>query len=122
MHSYLDEILHNNDDVKLKVIFISRNNNLDPGSFIVSLFLAISEENKHNLKDVLDDWYLNSHKEYTSFLAKYPIKNKLLEQRFKLDIMNQWCDLAEVSHTPTLFVNGFRLPENYTVRELKHIL
>lgn len=40
----------------------------------------------------------------------------------KVEAMSAWCDAAEITHTPTLFVNGYRLPENYDIEELRYIL
>jgi hypothetical protein len=36
--------------------------------------------------------------------------------------MKEWCEEAEISFTPTIFINGRRLPEKYRIEELKYIL
>ena len=36
--------------------------------------------------------------------------------------MKNWCDEAEITGTPTIFINGKRLPDNYRIDELKNIL
>ena len=40
----------------------------------------------------------------------------------KLETMGTWCTGAEITATPTIFVNGHRLPENYDIEELRYIL
>jgi protein-disulfide isomerase len=35
--------------------------------------------------------------------------------------MREWCEAAEVTYTPTIFVNGHRLPEEYGAKELTEI-
>ena len=37
-------------------------------------------------------------------------------------IITNWCKEAEIAYTPTIFVKGKRLPETYSVEELKNIL
>jgi len=59
---------------------------------------------------------------YESLAAKYPMNGKLKQQDAKIEAMRKWCDGAEIIFTPTIFVNGHRLPENYNVEELKNIL
>lgn len=39
-----------------------------------------------------------------------------------IDDMGAWCKEAEVIGTPTFYINGKRLPETYSVDELKFIL
>ena len=36
--------------------------------------------------------------------------------------MSKWCKGAEITHTPTIFIHGKRLPENCSLNELKYIL
>ncbi|GAB3503591.1 vitamin K epoxide reductase family protein [Emticicia fontis] len=122
-HVELEDIIKRNKDIKLKIIYITRNTELDKGSIIVKHLLAIAAEgNINKTQKALDDWYLNVSKDYDTFLAKYPINGELYEQGVKIEAMSAWCDKAHVTHTPTIFVNGYRLPENYNVEELKYIL
>ena len=37
------------------------------------------------------------------------MNGELKMQGYKLEAMSQWSDAAEVTQTPTLFINGFRL-------------
>ena len=72
-------------------------------------------------QQALDDWYLAKKKDYDVFALKYPMNGELKEQENKLDLMKHWCDEAEVTATPTFFINGRRLPETYSINELKNI-
>jgi hypothetical protein len=74
------------------------------------------------MQQILDDWYLNVNKDYKTFCEKYPINGSFNEQEIKITAMRSWCDIAHVTHTPTIFVNGYMLPENYKIEELKYIL
>ena len=60
-------------------------------------------------------------KDYEVFAGKYPMNGELKEQENKLDAMKQWCDDAEITGTPTIFINGRRLPDTYSIDELKNI-
>ncbi|UEG51468.1 thioredoxin domain-containing protein [Mucilaginibacter daejeonensis] len=122
-HPVLEEIIAHNDNVKLKVIFITRNSEFDKGLPVVKHLLSIaSESSKEFVQGALDDWYLNVNKDYNKFKVKYSQYNNFEEQGYKVDAMRKWCDDANVTHTPTIYFNGYLLPENYSIHELKNIL
>jgi hypothetical protein len=117
----LEHILKQNKDIKLKIIYTTRNNAYDTP--VVKHLLAIAEENQQdNTQQALDDWYLNVEKDYILFASKYLMNGELKKQDSKIEAMSSWCDIADITHTPTIFINGFRLPENYKIEELKYIL
>jgi protein-disulfide isomerase len=70
----------------------------------------------------LDDWYFADKSEYEVFAAKYPMNKELKRQNEKLDAMRIWCDKTGINFTPTFFVNGYQLPEIYSVSDLKYFL
>ena len=122
-HLRLEGILSNNDDVKLKIIYITRNNDYDPGRNIVKHLLAIADKKDGiKTKKALDDWYTNVGKDYKKFSNIYPVNEELNQQNIKIEGMSHWCNIADITHTPTIFVNGYRLPENYKIEDLKYIL
>jgi thiol-disulfide isomerase/thioredoxin len=122
-HEQLMDIINNNSNVRLKIIYISYNNLFDKGAEVVKKLLSIAEKgNMHQTQMALNDWYLNVGKNFNFFLDKYPDNGNSEQQGEKLNEMGRWCDDAGVTHTPTIFVNGFRLPENYKTEELKYIL
>lgn len=121
-HPVLEEIIKNNSDVKVKVIFTASNNEDDEANKPVKHLLAIaSKENLKLTSHALDDWYLADKKDYEVFAAKYPMNGELKEQKYKLGLMKDWCDEAEITGTPTIFINSKRLPDTYSIDELKNI-
>ncbi len=123
VHPVLEEIIKHNKDMQVKVIFTATNNENDPGAKPVKHLLAVAaKENKQLTEQALDDWYLPEKKDYDAFAAKYPMNGEFQEQVGKLDMMKAWCEEAEITFTPTIFINGRRLPETYSIDELKNIL
>lgn len=121
-HPVLEEIVKRNKNVNIKVIFTASNNENDRTSKPVKHLLAIAaKQNLQLTEQALDDWYLADKKDYDVFAAKYPMNGELIEQESKLDQMKKWCDEAEIAFTPTIFVNGKRLPERYSINELENI-
>ncbi|MCX6210829.1 MAG: hypothetical protein NTZ59_15325, partial [Bacteroidetes bacterium] len=40
----------------------------------------------------------------------------------EIDTMNLWCEKSLVTETPTVFINGFRLPYSYTIEDLNYFI
>ncbi len=121
-HVLLEEIVKHNENVNLKIIFTATNNENDQAAKPVQHLLAInSKQDNQLIKKALDCWYLADKKDYEVFAAKYPINGELALQKEKVDNMKKWCDEAGITHTPTLFINGRRVPEMYNTEELKNI-
>ncbi len=122
-HTPIEELVHNNDDVQVQIIFTVTDDNKDKRAAPVKHLLAIAEkENEALIKQALDSWYLAEQKDYEKFASKYPMNGELQRQGEKLEAMSTWCNKNEIIFTPTFFVNGNQLPEMYTVNDLKYFL
>lgn len=123
VHPILEDILKHSSNVELTIIFKVKNGEQDIEATVVKHLLAIAaEDNIKKTQQSLDDWYLADQKYYNLFATKYPLNSKLECQNAKIKAMSIWCDEAEITHTPFIFVNGYKLPENYSIEELKNIL
>lgn len=122
-HAVLDDIIHNNKNVKLKLIFMASNSADDKRGIATKHLLAINaKQNAVNTAKALNDWYLADKKDYDVFADKYPLNGELKQQEVQIEAMSKWCRDAEIMATPTIFINGHRLPETYKIEELKYIL
>ncbi len=81
-----------------------------------------AEGDELKTKNALDAWYLSPEKDYEQFASKFPVKVSLKDQQEKVNAMNQWVREAAIAFTPTLFINGYRLPEDYSIEDLKNII
>lgn len=116
------ESLVNAGKINLQILFTAKSVEDRMGK-PVSHFLAIDSKNeKHNTQKALDDWYLAEHKDYDLFANKYPINGELEQQKNKIEAMRIWCDNENITHTPTIFINGYELPKEYTVKDLVEVL
>ena len=131
-HVPMEELLHNNPDVQIQVLFTATNNEGDIKTPPVKHLLAIAEiNNEATTKQALDDWYLAENKDYEVFAAKYPMNGELKLQDIKIESMQNWCDNVKIAFTPTFFVSlsnnesegiptFYQLPEMYSVSDLKY--
>jgi len=122
-HKTLENIISNNTRVNLQIIFTSKNTENDISAPIVRHLMAIAETgNKELIQKSLHDWYLSKEKNYERFNIDHPLNIELRQMDSSIDAMADWCEKAEVTLTPTIFINGFLLPENYNVDELRNLI
>jgi len=122
-HPAIHKLLQENNNIKVQILFTATTDEKDYRNKPVIHLLAIDEKNDAALIDrALDDWYLADKKDYDVFAAKYPMNGELKQQEKRVKAMKDWCDKAKIEFTPTFFVNGYQLPENYNVDELTYFL
>lgn len=122
-HQTLDEIMESNKNIKMQLIFTASNDENDMRGIAAKHLLAINERNNTGeMRQALNDWYLANDKDYNAFADRYPLNGELKNQHTQIEHMSKWCNDAEITVTPTLFINGHRLPETYKIEELKYIL
>ncbi len=122
IHNALNEYLERLGDMQLRIVFTAINNENDRKTPIVRHLMALNAQgNQEIIKDALNDWYGQEHKSYEQWAKAYPVK--LNESKFHiLDEQLAWCNIAEIKATPTLLINGYRLPEGYRIQDIKYML
>ncbi len=122
-HTPIEELLHNNPDLQVQIIFNATNREGDMRAKPVKHLLAIDQNQDAALTGkALYDWYFAETKNYDVFAQKYPMNGELAKQGDKVESMSDWCNKTEIKFTPTFFVNGYQLPSNYSVHDLKYFL
>lgn len=122
-HMPMEQLLEQNDDLEIQIIFTATPNISDRAYHPVLHLLAISDSGNDRLtRKYLDDWYGAKVRDYNLFSSSHPLSQDPALQHERIVAMREWCDKAEIRFTPTFFVNGFQLPEMYSVSDLKYFL
>lgn len=123
-HAKIDKLLEEIPNLKVKIIFTTPNEPEQPAYKPVSHLLAINEQgnNEESIKLALDDWYLADKKDYELFATKYPMNGELVRQGYKMEAMDKWSKEMDISFTPTIFINGYKLPDAYGLEDLQYFL
>lgn len=121
-HPVMEELLENNEDLQIQIIFTATDKEDDPRANPVKHLLAVASRGDEALtKQALDDWYNAPVKDYEAFAAKYAAYCPSSEGQ-ALKQMSDWCNETRIDFTPTFFVNGRQLPEMYNIADLKYFL
>jgi uncharacterized membrane protein len=128
-HPKIDTLINNNPNWKVQIIFSAKVNEDHLKYTAVSHLMAIAEksekENRESLKlQALHDWYQpakSNTDKYQAFAAKYPMNGEIDQQEEKVHAMHEWCEKNAIAFTPTFFVNGYRLPDQYEITDLEYL-
>jgi uncharacterized membrane protein/protein-disulfide isomerase len=122
-HSPMHALLENNPNVQIQIIFTGTNAEGDERTIVANHLLSIAEEGDEKwLSQALDDWYVHSDFDYDAFARKYPMGKKIKKHNTQIELMSDWCDKMNIRATPTFFINGYKLPDIYTVADFKYFL
>jgi len=121
-HQMLNDWLQNRDDLQLRIVFSTHD--LEEGSKItvakhlMSLNAAVD---KGLVQQALHDWYNQEQKSYEAWSKKYPINNEF-NNSDSINKQKEWCDMINVEFTPTILLNGYKLPSLYQLDEVKYFI
>jgi Zn/Cd-binding protein ZinT len=121
-HKKLFKWISERDDLKLAIVFVTANHDDDHRTKVARHTTALSFlEDKSIVERALDDWYGQTHKKYETWAEKYPV---LFTEDINAvtDRQLQWCDELNISFTPTILINGYKLIEPYTLDDIKHLI
>lgn len=122
-HPVIGDLLNENDNLKVQIVFMASDDEADHRAEPVKHLMALYERQDDRLMhEALDEWYLPENKDYREFANKYPLNGELQHQGHKLQAMEKWCREMKITFTPTFFLNGYQLPEMYTIADLKYFL
>lgn len=120
-HPLLEQ-LYETGNIDLQIVFVPGGGDEIRIKIIGHLMGIASVGNLQQIRQALDDWYLQDQKDYDAFAAKYPLNGELAKQESKIKAMLDWAEKEQITHTPTIFINGYELPSAYAVEDLNYVL
>ncbi|MDN5288520.1 MAG: hypothetical protein JWR38_4794 [Mucilaginibacter sp.] len=122
-HAALEQVLKNNRDVRIRIIYNITDDNEDLRSMPVKHFFAIWRETPDLLRGALIEWYSSKNLNYENFAAKYPLKSSLKLQEAEIKRMYKWCiENGLDDRSPVYLIDGYYLPEIYKAADLQSVL
>jgi hypothetical protein len=122
-HPVIEEIIHSNPNIKVQVLFTATSDENDKRNKPVKHLLAIQEKyGSEVVAKAMDNWYNSEKKDYDAFADEYPMNGELEKQNKIIENMNKWCREIDIQFTPTFFINGYQLPDIYSIGDIKYLL
>jgi len=121
-HRLLDDLLSIRANIKLQLVFVCRSYAKEIDQKVTSHFIALkSAGNETKLKEAINGWYNQKVKNYELWKKDYPVIEPVIEFD-AISRQKEWCRIADINSTPTIFINGRRLPQVYQPDDIKYIL
>ncbi|OPZ26831.1 MAG: Peptidase C39 family protein [Bacteroidetes bacterium ADurb.BinA174] len=78
------------------------------------LMLGISDAAKY----IYSEWFEKGKFDKERFFKKYPVNIKDVAVVDEFNRHKEWIKTSQLRATPTILVNGFKLPDNYQIEDL----
>jgi len=117
MHARVEKLLkETNNSFCVQYIFSSFNKELEPSvHFLIAVYLTFPLE---RVKMIYDEWFNGKNNILEFFQNNAYGQNKQAEAEFLRH--EQWKETTQLRATPTVLINGYQLPGNYKLEDLKY--
>jgi len=117
-HKELHLLLQENKEVGLQILFLYPIESCERTP--IPTFLSLKDDAR--LPEALSSWFISEDKNVQSFNEKYNSQLNLEIVQKHLQAMADFCKAEKINATPTIFVNGHKLPSLYSVKDLRYCL
>lgn len=120
-HKILEKLSRSRDDISVNVIIANLDKEDDNATIFSRHLSALNTKDANVIQSALNDWFERKVKSLDEWMAKYPV-NPSFSLSYVTKQQKKWCNEAGIEVTPTVFINGYKLPEAYSVTDLKYLL
>lgn len=120
-HQFIDAWIRTNKNIRIKILFLNDANEQKIETKVAQNIMALSLKNDVGfVEDAMRDWYENQA-DFNRWIARYAVK---IPETVKNAIQYQkdWCKTANITYTPTVLINGYKLPMPYKISDLKYLV
>jgi len=121
VHKLLHQWQLERDNFKLQLVFAVMNEDNDYATKIVKHLLSLKDSDSGRLEQAVHEWYEGKYKDLDSWKKAYPAEEKK-DAKVILEKYNDWCKMADVKGTPTVFLNGYQLPAPWQLEDIKYFI
>ncbi len=117
-HEELEKLIRQTLNVKAQIVFLAYDG---PEGQIYTAsrhLLALHDENPMRAAEALSAWYGQTKKEYVSWAMRFPVAAELDRYDASTSEHYDWCRHTGVNATPTIYLDGYPLPDLYRLEDL----
>lgn len=121
MHKRIEEILRfAKDKFCIQYIYTSFSKELDISSkYLISVF---QQKNTSEMMEIYDKWFSGEKYNKEAFFHEFGVDTNYITTLEEWAKHNEWIKEARIRATPTILVNGCKLPNNYKPEQLVNLL
>lgn len=111
LHPEVEAFIENTDTVNCQFVFLASPTSLPLVQRIMSLPNERAVEGMHR-------WYTGKYRDVETWSKDVNADAPKAEVNQQIQLHRQWCDLAEIQATPTLYLNGRQMPLAYHLSDV----
>lgn len=117
MHERINWLLENNKNICVQYIFASFSKELEISN---RFLIGIYQQKNETAHEVYNLWFKTGKMNKEAFFEEYKIDTDLKEVLDECDLHMQWKEQSGLSATPTILINGYKLPDYYKIEDLRY--
>lgn len=121
-HKALNELLATKTNIQVRFIFMfnSTTSEDDKRMVVARQLLALDKQkDKSIVHKAMKDWYEERHRDFPAWSGTFSAQaDESIIQ--KLEKQRDWLNLTEINFTPTILIDGYKLPYPYDLKDLKY--
>ncbi|MGA0560033.1 vitamin K epoxide reductase family protein [Larkinella sp. VNQ87] len=115
MHQEIENLLENTSDVKCEIVFSISNS---AAYQVAEQVINLASEQAGR---ALHSWFKREDRNVEKWKASLQVTTQSEAARQQLDLHRRWCELASITGTPTLYLNGTALPSLYHIPDVTQV-
>ncbi|MFD2572958.1 vitamin K epoxide reductase family protein [Spirosoma soli] len=117
MHRELEKLIERNTNIKVEIVFMACDGPSGKMTTVANHMLALSDK-----RQAMKDWYASGQRDYIKWSKHYPVANDSLHHTQNTQLHCNWCKLANIVATPTLFIDGYQKPDHYSLQQISQLI
>lgn len=120
MHERIENMLETDiNNLCIQYIFSSFEPSLDTSNQV--LIAAYLKSKKENISSIYQEWFTKGKFNKEKFFERYSFELTTEEVKDEFEKHQKWKSQTKLEATPTILVNGYKLPDNYQIEDLQYI-
>ncbi len=119
MHKRINKLLELNKNICVQYIFSSFNEDLEiSNKYLIGTYFQKNGE----AKMIFDKWFEEGKFNKEEFFRSYPVNTDIHEVVKEFELHEQWKEQSGLRATPTILVNGYKLPDNFKIEDMHYFV
>lgn len=120
-HQLLDQWLARRPDLQVQVVFTVSSGPLeDVRTQVATHLMALNRQRPAAVREALHSWYATERPAYPAWASRYPVAPEPAPPAAWQQTQRDWCRKTAVVATPTILLNGQRIPEPYQLEDIRY--
>ena len=118
MHKRIEKLLKKQPNIQMQYIFSSFSRELEISArYLIAVYLQKSAKEREH---IYSEWFAKGKLNKEAFFEIYPVDMDDADVSSEFIRHQSWLKVSQLRTTPTILVNGYKLPDNYKIENMKY--